>query len=814
MKGMLYRKCKRPAAAILAAVMVLTAVNLPETSLVADAAAGWEWNADYSASRYPKIKGLTAVAASEQETGEDASVNNDGTPAGSRANAAVDGCKTSYWHSNHGDTALGTGNQNTTTGTNNNVITVSLGQPATIAGVTYLPRQDALGNGPWRKFTIEVKKQNSDEWTQVTAKAQDCSDVNLENGVFEIDYHGATAANWDQTRKFEREIIFASQETDVEKIRFTIFESTGENKNRYLTAAEIGVLSPEIADELTVAKKKLQTKINEMRTKPENTYAGLSDFIARMEDVLNTAQTVEEVSGAITELEAFEYKFENEKGEGKYLSDLQELSPDPGYGSYRKDININGDDLIRLYTVDNDRTSLHPYTKGVGLHSRSYNGGSAGNPGSNPADVIYNVSGYDVFSADIGIDAAQASGSASNVIFKVLLSKDGTTYAEVYSSEEMTAGKAAKHIEVDLLKAQKMKIVVDSNGPDYNDHAVLADAKVYQTGKYKPETTEEKELKIESAIAASVQPNNDTEGSASFACDKKITTMWHTKWSESCSVENRWIDFKLKDVSYVDAVSMLMRLDGGNGTISESEIWVSEKGHKQTEGEAADAWKADYTKVASGVWNTTKKNLKTIHFDPVKAQHIRVVAKEITHFDNNKDYATMTEFKAYGTPVTGVTTAPAPQFIKFLGGSLRTTPNDGTYERANMRFGYEIATKNDAVGYKTAFTEWGFEYNIVGGSSYSIVGQKKIDSKTQGMEISNLVVTNIPVVGYQKDVNCCCYVTYGLGNNEKVKLYSSEIDQTRNVAEVATAVVKNEAEESPENVAYAKELLKKLPNAQ
>lgn len=562
-----------------------------------------------------------------------------------------------------------------------------------------------------------------------------------------------------------------------------------------------------VADEVTVAKAKLQAKIDAMKAKPKNTYAGLSELITEMQGIVeNALTTVEEVNTAIAKVEAFEYKFANDKGEGKYLSDLTEVSADPGYGSYRKDTNIDGNGKISLYTEDGNADTAKTYEKGIGLHSRDNNGEN----GTNPTDAVYNVSEYKVFSADIGIDASQPSGRPSKVIFKVLLSKDatGNNYTEVYSSEEMTAGKAAKHIEIDLLQAQRMQIVVDSCGEDSNDHAVWADAKVYNT--YSPSTTEEKELKIVSANAPSVQ----TDQEADKAFDKNMNTQWHTEGKTDCPLEKRWIDFELENVSYVDAVSMLMRLDSGNGTIQQSEIWVSENGHSAIEGEAGDAWKADYTKVALGVWNNTKKNLKTIHFDPVKAKHIRVVATEIKS-DNAFHFAAMPEFKAYGTPVTEGMTAPESQFIKFLGGSLRTTPNDGTYERANMRFGYEIATKNDAVGYKTAFTNWGFDYNIVGGESHTIVGQKKIDSPTsQGMEISNLVVTNIPVVGYQKDVNCCCYVTYELGNNERVKLYSSEIDQTRNVAEVATAVVKNEAEESPESVAYAKELLKMLPNAQ
>ena len=41
------------------------------------------------------------------------------------------------------------------------------------------------------------------------------------------------------------------------------------------------------------------------------------------------------------------------------------------------------------------------------------------------------------------------------------------------------------------------------------------------------------------ATAGSVQPN---DGEANLAIDGDPETMWHTKWGESCTDENAWLE--------------------------------------------------------------------------------------------------------------------------------------------------------------------------------------------------------------------------------------------------------------------------------
>lgn len=784
MKGMLYRKCKRPAAAILAAVMVLTAVNLPETSLVADAAAGWEWNADYSASYYQKIKNLSAVADSEQESGENESVKDDGSPAGSGAAAAVDGCATSYWHSywgNDPNTPKVIFENNTLTG--NNTITVTLRDAQTIVGVTYLPRQDKMVNGPWTKFKIDTQAQGSEVWTPVSGIKDTCKDVTVSaEGIFKIDYKtNDNSWNGNNNHKFEREVLFAAPVENVKKVRFTIVNSTassyGGKPNQFLTAAEIGVLKEvsNDAEGIRITKEKLGAKIASVREMAE-VYGNqkLEEKASAAEAVKDKAEaTLAELQEQITVLNAIDYStydFTDSKGKGKFVSDLgwhstQLPSDTDAWGAIQKDKGPNG---VPIGLTSNGQTTY--YKKGLGTHATT--------------KIVYDVSDYEVFEAEVGINSTQTAANA-NVIFRVEISDDNNTYTEVASSEAMTPGNKA-HIKAELKGAKYMKLIADENGHNGSDHSVWADAKLYHTyyplGQYDI-------IAAEAGTVEEKDASHPNEGPVEFAIDNNRNTFWHSKYSGS-TPDERWIQFDLGEVKPVNKIQALARQDvaGANGSIEEYEILVSKDGEK-------------YTKVAKGNWTTSDNTKRMICFDPVDARYIKLKSVK-----GVGDYATLAEFDVFG-PVEG---QESPQFIDFLGGSLRTTPNTGDYTKANMRFGYEIATKNDAVGYKTRFEKWGFYYSIPGSTVYEVKGTNRINAPTrEGFERSNLVITNIPSTAYKTNVTCGCYVTYALDNNEEVTLYSSETGQTRNVETVATHVY-NSGSESEANRNYAYGILQEI----
>ena len=114
------------------------------------------------------------------------------------------------------------------------------------------------------------------------------------------------------------------------------------------------------------------------------------------------------------------------------------------------------------------------------------------------------------------------------------------------------------------------------------------------------------------ATAGSVQPN---DGEAHLAIDGNPKTLWHTKWGESCSDENAWLELKLNQPTEINALRYLPRPEGVNGTIKTYKIQVKEN--------EADPWKD----VASGTWSTSA-GWKLATFDAVTAQYVRLIGVE------------------------------------------------------------------------------------------------------------------------------------------------------------------------------------------
>lgn len=114
------------------------------------------------------------------------------------------------------------------------------------------------------------------------------------------------------------------------------------------------------------------------------------------------------------------------------------------------------------------------------------------------------------------------------------------------------------------------------------------------------------------ATAGSVQPN---DGEAQLAIDGDPATLWHTKWGESCSDENAWLELRLNQPTEINALRYLPRPEGVNGTIKTYKIQVKEN--------EADPWKD----VASGTWSTSA-GWKLAAFDAVTAQYVRLIGVE------------------------------------------------------------------------------------------------------------------------------------------------------------------------------------------
>lgn len=256
-------KLKKALSGVLAVSMVMSGMSVTTGTMMVQASAKWAWNAKYSESGYVKIPytKLSASADSEQPTGEDAS-KVDGNVAHGRAANAVDGHVTSYWHTNYNGNNEVNFSANNGNGANNS-ITVSLKDSETsdIKGVTYLPRQDQLGNGYMHQFKIEVQQNGS--WTQVT-EFESVEDGSATNGLISLD--APSSATYATKNKHEKEILFKDSYSNATAVKFTVNSVYGDNPN-FINAAEIGILKNEKNEQQIIAdfKADLKTKLDEVK---------------------------------------------------------------------------------------------------------------------------------------------------------------------------------------------------------------------------------------------------------------------------------------------------------------------------------------------------------------------------------------------------------------------------------------------------------------------------------------------------------------------------------------------------------------------
>lgn len=150
----------------------------------------------------------------------------------------------------------------------------------------------------------------------------------------------------------------------------------------------------------------------------------------------------------------------------KYLSDIKEKSAQVGYGVFRKDKLPSGAQISLL--SGNEEIV---YQKGLGTHAQ--------------AEVIYDVTNkdYNYFESFVGIDKLMRTNADASVKFQVWV--DGV---KKYESPVMKGNSNQEYVKVNIKDANEIKLVVDSNGVNYSDHAVWADAK-FTASESKPVLT-------------------------------------------------------------------------------------------------------------------------------------------------------------------------------------------------------------------------------------------------------------------------------------------------------------------------------------
>jgi endo-alpha-N-acetylgalactosaminidase len=134
-----------------------------------------------------------------------------------------------------------------------------------------------------------------------------------------------------------------------------------------------------------------------------------------------------------------------------------------------------------------------------------------------------------------------------------------------------------------------------------------------------------------SATASSEEPDNDTEGSASYAIDNKPGTIWHTSWGGVAFPHSLTLD--LGSEYAIDGFGYLPRASGGdNGRIKDYDVNISDDG--QT-----------WTKVADGAFQPASPTYQAVDFPVVKARWVQLVSKS-SH--NGQLFSAAAEVRVYG----------------------------------------------------------------------------------------------------------------------------------------------------------------------
>lgn len=139
-------------------------------------------------------------------------------------------------------------------------------------------------------------------------------------------------------------------------------------------------------------------------------------------------------------------------GKAVFLSDIEPLLATQTFGVLHHDVNLNNTSLI----LNNKR-----YEKGLGTHANS--------------EIVYQLKGrFTGFSSDVGLDDTQ-DNTPGSIFFKVYV--DG---ALRWTSPVMRWDSETQHLNMDITKAQELKLVVEDAGDgDTCDHADWAAAKVF-----------------------------------------------------------------------------------------------------------------------------------------------------------------------------------------------------------------------------------------------------------------------------------------------------------------------------------------------
>lgn len=658
------KKMKQALALLCAGAMTVTGMNLPVNVMSTDAAADWTWNALVSESGYRKVpfKELSAIADTEAAS-EGASTGGASRGTG-RAVNVVDGVTSSYYHSAYEGNKQPIVSDGTFTG--NNTITITLNNPESVQGVTYLPRQDSYGNGAIREFSVQVQKEGSTDWENVPE-------------IFQNEYPDASQSTWTSEHKAEKELVFENEIENVKKIKLTVTHSAGLQWNRHISGAEISVLKPH--------REALQDKVEEMDSimalnvrEGDETSGKVYDssqydvLKQQAEELLNSeSATDEDLKNVLTQLENLEYKFSDSVGTGRYLSDMTQESGTSGWHGIVKDQCPDQDIKIKL---KNKAGTVDTYTKGIGAHE--------------PSTIVYNVEGYKKFVAEIGAcshhvdgtDGKKAVGADEKAHFVVSGSADNTTYTELYSNEALTPRTGAEHIDINIPDDVKyLKLECRNKEGNATLHTCWANAKVYDSVAVADITLDKESLSLKTGEKATLtptfNPTNATNKEVVWESeDDSVATVNENGEIEAVGVGETEITVKSKaDDTITD--SCIVTVTADKAALGQAIAAADEKMEEEDfEVKYTAESLADFTEAYEYAVDVNVKADATIEEVNIATESLKAAieglqAKFVVTINNNG--TTETKYCEAGDQVT-VVAKPAPEGQKFSHWTVNGTP--------------------------------------------------------------------------------------------------------------------------------------------
>lgn len=267
------------------------------------------------------------------------------------------------------------------------------------------------------------------------------------------------------------------------KLESTSFGGDTYYDSKVITAKNIAVYEAvEVLNQKAVLYVEAEEKWNDIKNNMNNsdaTYKAQYDVTMVEENFKAVEAKIDDDSVSdeeYAELLKNVFVFSDATGIGRYLSDVEWVASENGYGTLRLDKTIDNN-TITLF----DGNSNVTFTKGVGTHATS--------------SITVDVTDYKLFRSYIGLDMEQSGSfnkeNHANVIYSAY--RDGERYGETINMLGLIQGNfmAMQELVVPLDKISSLQVKADGNGEIHADHADFADAKLYTALAVVPEISVE-----------------------------------------------------------------------------------------------------------------------------------------------------------------------------------------------------------------------------------------------------------------------------------------------------------------------------------